>query len=137
MATSNDSLPFEQLHYLWMAAQVSYVDELVVVMPASRSGFVARAHAVNNTFHAFTLLQIIIGEHAEALGVKRDIAPRQPDMERDTADFQWLQIDAYAGGELVQPMRWAWGEAALRHNTAKHGKRVLVALETEEGTQRN
>jgi len=137
MATSNDSLPFEQLHYLWMAAQVSYVDELVVVMPASRSGFVARAHAVNNTFHAFTLLQIIIGEHAEALGVKRDIAPRQPDMERDTADFQWLQIDAYAGGELAQPMRWAWGEAALRHNTAKHGKRVLVALETEEGTQRN
>jgi len=137
MATSNDSLPFEQLHYLWMAAQVSYLDELVVVMPASRSGFVVQAHAVNNTFHAFTLLQIIIGEHAEALGVKRDIAPRQPDMERDTADFQWLQIGAYADGELVQPMLWAWGEAALRLNMAKHGKRVLVALETDEGTQRN
>ncbi|KAG1242372.1 hypothetical protein G6F65_023056 [Rhizopus arrhizus] len=77
-------------------------------MPASRSGFVVQAHAVNNTFHAFTLLQIIIGEHAEALGVKRDIAPRQPDMERDTADFQWLQIGAYADGELVQPMLGCW-----------------------------
>ncbi|KAG0907270.1 hypothetical protein G6F31_021681 [Rhizopus arrhizus] len=58
-------------------------------------------------------------------------------MERDTADFQWLQIGAYADGELVQPMLWAWGEAALRLNMAKHGKRVLVALETDEGTQRN
>ncbi|MFY0475522.1 hypothetical protein [Achromobacter marplatensis] len=137
MATNNDSLPFEQLHYLWMAAQVSYEEELIVVLPASGSGFVARAHAVNNTFHAFTLLQIIIGEHADELGVKRQIPPRQPEMERDTADFQWLQIGAYAGGELVQPMLWAWGEAALRHNMAKHGKRVLVALETEAGTQRN
>ncbi|MBB1596092.1 hypothetical protein [Achromobacter sp. UMC46] len=137
MATNNDSLPFEQLHYLWMAAQVSYEDELVVVMPASRSGFVARAHAINNTFHAFTLLQIIIGEHAGVLGVKREVAPRQPEMERDTADFQWLQIGAYADGALVQPMLWAWGEAALRHNMEKHGKCVLVALETEEGTQRN
>ncbi|MGV2906530.1 hypothetical protein [Achromobacter sp. AGC25] len=137
MATHNDSLPFEQLHYLWMAAQVSYEDELVVLLPASRAGFVARAHAVNNTFHAFTLLQIIIGEHAEELGVKREIAPRQPEMERDTADFQWLQVGAYSGGELVQPMLWAWGEAALRHNMAKHGKRVLIALETEAGAQRN
>jgi len=137
MATNNDSLPFEQLHYLWMAYQLSYEDELVVVLPTSKTGFVARAHAINNTFHAFTLLQILIGEHAQALGVKREIAQRQPDMDGDTADFQWLQAGAFADGVLTQPMLWAWGEAALRHNMAKHGKRVLIALETDEGTKRN
>lgn len=137
MVTANDSLPFEQLHYLWMAYQLSYEDELVVVLPTSRTGFVARAHALNNTFHAFTLLQMLIGEHAQALGVKRDIAQRQPDMDGDSADFQWLQVGAYANGELTQPMLWAWGEAALRHNMARHGKRVLIALETDEGTKRN
>ncbi|WMD18176.1 hypothetical protein RAS12_16105 [Achromobacter seleniivolatilans] len=137
MATNNDSLPFEQLHYLWMAAQVSYEHELVVVLPTSKTGFVADAHAINNTFHAFTLLQIMIGEHAQALGVKREIAQREPDMDGDTADFQWLQIGAYANGELVNAMLWAWGEAALRHNMSKHGKRVLIALETDEGTKRN
>ena len=137
MATSNDSLPFEHLHYLWLASQLGYEDELVVVLPASMTGFVARAHAVNNNFHAFTLLQIIIGDHAEALGVKREIAAREPDQDGDTADFQWLQADAYAGGELVNAMRYAWGEAALRHNLSRHGRRVLIALETEEGMKRN
>lgn len=137
MAINNDSLPFEQLHYLWMAAQVSYEDELVVVLPTSSAGFVAQAHAINNTFHAFTLLQIMIGEHAQALGVKREIAAREPDMHGDTADFQWLQAGAYANGELKNEMLWAWGEAALRHNMSRHGKRVLIALETEAGTKRN
>lgn len=137
MATNNDSLPFEQLHYLWLASQLSYEDELVVVLPQSRTGFVAQAHAINNTFHAFTLLQIIIGEHARALGVKREIAAREPDAEGDTADFQWLQAGAYADGELKNEMLWAWGEAALRHNMSKHGKRVLIALETDAGTKRN
>lgn len=137
MATNNDSLPFEQLHYLWMAYQLSYEDELVVVLPTSNTGFVARAHAINNTFHAFTLLQILIGEHAQALGVKREIAAREPDGDGDTADFQWLQAGAFAQGELTQPMLWAWGEAALRNHMAKHGKRVLIALETDEGTKRN
>ena len=137
MATSNDSLPFDSLHYLWLASQLGYEDELVVVLPTSMTGFVARAHAVNNNFHAFTLLQIIIGEHAQALGVKRGIAPREPDQDGDSADFQWLQADAYAAGELVDAMRYAWGEAALRHNAARHGRRVLVALETDEGMKRN
>lgn len=137
MATSNDSLPFENLHYLWLAAQLGYEDELVVLLPASMTGFVARAHAVNNNFHAFTLLQIIIGEHAQTLGVQRGIAAREPDQDRDAADFQWLQADAYANGELVNAMRFAWGEAALRHNVARHGKRVLIALETEDGMKRN
>ncbi|CAB3905147.1 hypothetical protein LMG1861_04509 [Achromobacter piechaudii] len=137
MATSNDSLPFEQLHFLWLASRISYVDELVVVLPTSRTGFVARAHGVNNTFHAFTLLQILIGEHAGALKVQREIAAREPDMDRDSADFQWLQAGAFANGELTQPMLWAWGEAALRDNMAKHGRPVLIALETEEGTKRN
>ena len=137
MATSNDSLPFEHLHYLWLASQLGYEDELVVLLPASMTGFIARAHAVNNNFHAFTLLQIIIGEHAQALGVKREIAPREPDQDGDTADFQWLQADAYANGALIDAMRYAWGEAALRHNASRHGRRVLIALETDEGMKRN
>ncbi|MGB3436280.1 hypothetical protein [Achromobacter sp.] len=137
MATSNDSLPFENLHYLWLASQLGYEDELVVVLPASMTGFVARAHAVNNNFHAFTLLQIIIGEHARSLDVQREIAAREPDQDGDTADFQWLQADAYANGELVNAMRFAWGEASLRHNVSRHGKRVLIALETDEGMKRN
>lgn len=137
MTTLNDSLPFDQLHFLWLASRISYEDELVVVLPASGTGFIADAQAINNTFHAFTLLQILIGEHAHALRVRRDIAPRTPDMDGDTADFQWLQAGAYAGGELKNMMRWAWGEAALRENPSRHGKRVLIALETDAGTQRN
>lgn len=135
--TLNDSLPFEQLHFLWLASRISYEDELVVVLPTSGTGFVARAQGINNTFHAFTLLQILIGEHAQALGVRREIAPREPDAEGDNADFQWLQADAYVDGTLVNAMRLAWGEAALRDNAAKGGKRVLIALETDEGIKRN
>ncbi len=137
MATLNDSMPFEQLHFLWLASRISYEDELVVVMPTSGTGFVARAHGINNTFHAFTLLQILIREHVQALGVRREIAAREPDVEGDSADFQWLQSDAYADGALVNAMRLAWGEAALRDNVAKGGKRVLIALETDEGIKRN
>ena len=137
MTTMNDSLPFEQLHFLWLASRISYEDELVVLLPASGTGFVARAHGINNNFHAFTLLQILIGEHAQALGVRREIAPREPDADGDTADFQWLQVDAYADGALQNIMRRAWGEAALRDNAAKAGKRVLIALETDEGLKRN
>lgn len=137
MATNNDSLPFEELHFLWMAYQISYEDELIVVLPTSKTGFVARAHAINNTFHAFTLLQILIREHAKALGVTRDIAAREPDLDGDSADFQWLQAGAYTQGELTQPMLWAWGEAALQRNMSKHGKRVLIALETDKVTKRS
>ncbi|WP_343738691.1 hypothetical protein [Achromobacter sp.] len=137
MTSLNDSLPFDQLHFLWLASRVSYEDELVVVLPASGTGFIAEAHAINNTFHALTLLQILIGEHAQALRVQRDIASRTPDMDGDTADFQWLQAGAYAGGELKNMLKWAWGEAALRDHPSRHGKRVLIALETDEGTQRN
>ncbi|WP_454673211.1 hypothetical protein [Achromobacter pestifer] len=137
MATLNDSLPFEQLHYLWLASQISYEDELIIVLPTSKTGFVAQAHGINNTFHAFTLLQILIGEHAQALGVTREIAAREPDMERDSADFQWLQAGAFVNGELVNSMQYAWGEAALRDNMPRNGKRVLIALEIEEGMKRN
>ncbi|MFM9894112.1 hypothetical protein [Achromobacter xylosoxidans] len=137
MTTLNDNLPFEQLHYLWLASRISYEEELVVVLPTSGTGFVARAHGINNNFHAFTLLQNLMRDSVQALGVRREIAAREPDAERDSADFQWLQADAYAQGKLVNDMRFAWGEAALRDNLARHGKRVLIALETEEGMQRN
>jgi hypothetical protein len=109
----------------------------VVVLPASGTGFVARAHGINNNFHAFTLLQNLMRDHVQPLGVRREIAAREPDAERDSADFQWLQADAYANGALVNDMRLAWGEAALRDNLARHGKRVLIALESDEGMKRN
>ncbi|WZB74839.1 hypothetical protein WJ972_31875 [Achromobacter insuavis] len=137
MTTLNDNLPFEQLHYLWLASRISYEEELVVVLPASGTGFVARAHGINNNFHAFTLLQNLMRDHVQPLGVRREIAAREPDAERDSADFQWLQADAYANGALVNDMRFAWGEAALRDNLARHGKRVLIALESDEGMKRN
>ena len=81
----NGSLPFEQLHYLWLAANMSYEDELVVVLPASGTGFVARAHAVNNGFHAFTLLQNLIREHGQALGVRQAIGTARRRRKTTTA----------------------------------------------------
>lgn len=136
----NGSLPFEQLHYLWLAANMSYEDELVVVLPASGTGFVARAHAVNNGFHAFTLLQNLIREHGQALGVRQAIVDRAPpseDNDSDTADFLWLQAPAYAGGELVNELAWSWGEAPLRANAQKHGKRVLIGLDKGDACSRS
>lgn len=137
MTSCNDNLPFGQLHYLWLASRISYEDELVVVLPTSGTGFVARAHGINNNFHAFTLLQNLMRDHLRPLGIRREIALREPDAERDSADFQWLQVDAYANGQQVGDLRLAWGEAALRDNQARHGRRVLIALETEDGMQRN
>lgn len=147
--STNDSLPFEQLHYLWLAACMSYEDELVVVLPATQTGFVVRAHALNNTFHAFTLLQRLIRERADALGITSSVAPQEAGEtggdaaptaddrnDHDTADFVWLQAHAYENGELKNDMAWAWGEAPLRENAARHGKRVLIALD-KEGVRRS
>ncbi|CAB3751628.1 hypothetical protein GQ57_04820 [Burkholderia sp. MSh2] len=133
----NDSLPFDQLHYLRTASALTYDPECVVVLPASGTGFVASAHAVNNTFHAFTLLQRLIGEHAHALRIGRPIAARIGDEEQDTSEFHWLQAHAYANGVLVDNLALAWGEAPLRNLTRKHGKCVLIALDTEEGIRRS
>jgi hypothetical protein len=133
----NDSLPFDQLHYLCAASAVSYEPELVVVLPASGTGFVASALGINNTFHAFTLLQQLIGEHARALRVGKTIAPRDGDALQDHSDFHWLQAHAYANGERVNNLALAWGEAPLRTNLNRHGQCVLIALETEHGIQRS
>ncbi|WP_175970486.1 hypothetical protein [Burkholderia sp. BCC0322] len=132
----NDSLPFDQLHFLCTASALSYEPECVVVLPASGTGFVASVHAVNNTFHAFTLLQRLIAEHAQMLRVGKPIAPRNGDEEQDTSAFHWLQAHAYANGVLVNHLALAWGEAPLRSHR-KHGQCVLIALETEEGIHRS
>lgn len=142
--STNDALPFEQLHYLWLASCMSYEDELVVVLPASNRGFVARAHAINNSFHAFTLLQQLIHEHAQALGVRDEIVARRAEImarmadghDSDNADFLWLQAHAFSKGELANEMAWAWGEAPLRDNASRNGRRVLIALDKPEGCQR-
>ncbi|WP_431227122.1 hypothetical protein [Burkholderia contaminans] len=132
----NGSLPFDQLYFLCLASAMSNEPECVVVLPASGTGFVASVHAVNNTFHAFTLLQRLIGEHAQTLRVGKPIAPRRGDEDQDTSEFHWLQAHAYSNGVLVNNLALAWGEAPLRSHR-KHGKCVLIALETEEGIQRS
>lgn len=146
----NGSLPFEQLFYLTLAAGISYEDELAVVLPASGTGFIARVHAANNGFHAFSLLQGLIRSHAQALGVRPQIlgdasepdddAPPKSEMDADAdadaAIFQWLQAGAYARGELVNAMAWAWGEAPLRSFAMRQGRRVLIALDSEDGCRR-
>lgn len=136
----NDSLPFEQLYYLVQVANLSYEDELIVLLPASHSGFVARVHAANNSFHACSMLQDVIRAHGQALGVRPGLLS-QPARDwatedADSALFQWLQASAYADGQLVNAMAWAWGEAPLRSFATRYGKLVLIALDSEGGATR-
>ncbi len=132
----NGTLPFEELHFLHRAAQMAYEDELVVLLPASSAGMIVRAHGINNNFHAFSLLQDLFSEHAETLGVRQPLADRlgadDEPRDSDSAQYLWLQAKAYAGGELVDRMAWAWGEGTLRENARRLGRLVLVALETED-----
>lgn len=141
----NGSLPFEQLHFLALAACISYEDELAVVLPASGTGFIARVHAANNGFHAFSMLQDLIRQHGPALGVRPQLLAAAADGQEagepaqedsDAAIFQWLQATAYARGALVNEMAWAWGEAPLRSFAMRQGRRVLVALDREGGCAR-
>lgn len=148
----SDSLPFEQLYYLVLAADISYEDALAVVLPASGTGFIARVHAANNGFHAFSMLQQLIRHHSQALHVRpeiweatdaassgtsdADVDDESDSADSDTAAFQWLQATAYAGGQLVNPMAWAWGEAPLRSFASRQGLRVLIALDGEGGCSR-
>ncbi|WP_431509368.1 hypothetical protein [Variovorax sp. DAIF25] len=132
----NGTLPFEELHFLHRAAQMAYEDELVVLLPASNAGMIVRAHGINNNFHAFSLLQDLFSEHAETLGIRQPLADRlgadDEPRDSDSAQYLWLQAKAYAGGELVDRMAWAWGEGTLRENARRQGRLVLVALETED-----
>ncbi|WP_208512766.1 hypothetical protein [Variovorax paradoxus] len=132
----NGTLPFEELHFLHRAAQMAYEDELVVLLPASSAGMIVRAHGINNNFHAFSLLQDLFSVHAKTLGIRQPLADRlgadDEPRDSDSAQYLWLQAKAYAGGELVDRMAWAWGEGTLRENARRQGKLVLVALETED-----
>lgn len=139
----NDSLPFEQLYFLWLAACISYEDELVVVLPATGTGLVVRAHGVNNNFHTFSLLQQLMREHQQALGitlpatVHGDVDVDGDSDGADSAAFAWLQATAYAQGKLVNDLAWAWGEAPLRHNARRQGHCVLIALDQPDACRRN
>lgn len=77
----SDSLPFEQLYYLVLAADISYEDALAVVLPASGTGFIARVHAANNGF-GVSMLQRLIRHHG--LGTAR--APRDLDVADAASD---------------------------------------------------
>ena len=133
----NDSLPFDGLHFIRSAAQLAYEDELVVLLPTSRAGMLVKAHAVNNNFHAFSLLQALMREHADALGIQPATGEADADEEgeprdSDAAEYLWLQAHAFKNGELVDRMAWSWGEGTLRENARRQGRLVLVALDTPD-----
>lgn len=135
---ANVALPFEQLHFLRGAAQLTYEDELVVLLPTSRAGMVVKAQGINNNFHAFSLLQNLMREHATTLGIRQSFVKRpagddeDDPRDRDAAEYLWLQATAFSNGELVDGMAWSWGEGTLRENARRQGKLVLVAVETED-----
>jgi len=135
----NDSLPIDGLHSLQGAAELAYEDELVVVLPASGTGMVVKAHAINNNFHAFSLLQKLMRKRAKALGIQPPAREAGATASRDTdcAEYLWLQADAFRNGELVDPMAWSWGEGSLRENARRQGRLVLVALDTQDKPSRS
>ncbi|MBB4220975.1 hypothetical protein [Variovorax guangxiensis] len=135
----NDSLPIDGLHFLQRAAELAYEDELVVVLPASGTGMVVKAHAINNNFHAFSLLQKLMRKRAKALGIQPPAREAGATASRDTdcAEYLWLQADAFRNGELVDPMAWSWGEGSLRENARRQGRLVLVALDTQDKPSRS
>jgi hypothetical protein len=135
----NDSLPIDGLHFLQGAAELAYEDELVVLLPASGTGMLVKAHAINNNFHAFSLLQKLMRKHAKALGIQPPEREAGANASRDTdcAEYLWLQADAFRNGELVDPMAWSWGEGALRENARRQGRLVLVALDTQDKPSRS
>lgn len=138
MVKSNTTLPFENLHFLDHAAALSYEDELVVVLPRTRTGLVVSAQGINCNFHAFSLLQPLLAVHGERLGLQVAAPVASADVPRDdSAQYLWLQAFAFEKGELVNSLAWAWGEAPLRTNRRKHGHCVLIALDTEEGVSRS
>jgi len=135
----NDSLPIDGLHFLQGAAELAYEDELVVVLPASGTGMLVKAHAINNNFHAFSLLQKLMRKHAKALGIQPPARETGANASRDTdcAEYLWLQAHAFSNGELVDPMAWSWGEGSLRENARRQGRLVLVALDTQDKPSRS
>ncbi|MBV7586674.1 hypothetical protein KW851_27860 [Pseudomonas sp. PDM33] len=138
MVKSNTTLPFENLHFLDHAAALTYEDELVVVLPATRSGLVVSAQGINCNFHAFSLLQPLLAAHGERLGLQVAAPVLAAEVPReDSAQYLWLQAFAFEKGEMVNSLAWAWGEAPLRSNSRKHGRCVLIALDTAEGVSRS
>ncbi|QSI30266.1 hypothetical protein GNX71_11990 [Variovorax sp. RKNM96] len=140
----NGTLPFDQLHFLRSAAQLAYEDELVVLLPTSQAGMIVRAHGLNNNFHAFSLLQDLFRLHVHTLGIRQALTVRHngedeygEPRDSDSAEYLWLQATAYAGGKLVAPMAWSWGEGTLRENARRQGQLVLVALETDDKPARS
>jgi hypothetical protein len=140
----NGTLPFEQLHFLRSAAQLAYEDELVVLLPTSQAGMIVRAHGINNNFHAFSLLQDLFRLHVHTLGIRQALTVRADGEDEygeprdsDSAEYLWLQATAYAGGKLVAPTDWSWGEGTLRENARRQGRLVLVALETDDKPARS
>lgn len=132
----NHILALTQLDYLQRAAGLTY-DELVVILPASRSGLLLDAHAINNVFHAISLLQPLLALHADALAIGRINPQVLSHTAADRTCYQWLSALAYRQGMLQDEMALAWGEYALHELPRRAGKLVLVALEQKNFMKRS
>lgn len=127
----NITLPFNDLHFLTRASELTY-SEFVVILPTSLTGFVAKAHGINNVFHAITLLQDIMATHADELQIGIiDPALTRCEQAMHTR-YNWYNAQAFEQGQLAYPMALAWGEVPLRYMPQKLRDVVLYAVETHE-----
>lgn len=126
----SESLELGPLYYLDQAAKLTY-DEIVIVLPESQSGILVQAHAVNNVFHAISLIQPLLASHGATLNIGK-INPQVLNNEpSESARFHWLSAIAYQHGELINEMALAWGECSVYQLPRRHGKLVMIALEKE------
>ena len=131
LALDNTTFPSEQLYYLVQAMQLFY-GEFIVILPATQTGFTAQAHAINNIFHALTLLQDLMAKHAQELDIGH-IDPNLKKTQKATKTrYNWYNAKAYTNGKLTDKMALAWGEAPLGQMPQKQKHIILYA---EEATQ--
>lgn len=137
LALDNTTFPSEQLYYLVQASQL-YYGEFIVILPSTQTGFVAHAHAINNVFHALTLLQDLMAKHAKELDIGA-IDPNLKYVQKATQTrYNWYNAQAYANGKLVDKIALAWGESPLGQMPQKQKHIVLYAEETTKvGPKRN
>lgn len=126
----SECLELGQLYYLDQAAKLTY-DEIVVVLPESQSGILVQAHAVNNVFHAMSLLQPLLALHGKTLNLGKLNPQVLNTEESESARFHWLSALAYKQGKFVDGMAMAWGECSVYDLPRRHDKLVMIALEKE------
>ncbi|MCR5887943.1 hypothetical protein LRS06_09155 [Hymenobacter sp. J193] len=139
--TEHDDLS-DHFYYLSGMLQVSDEASVYVLFPHYGTGIEVSVSQVNNVFHLLTLLQPLVVQQREALGLRLSYPPTNeqllryaqgvsaelPDENIDVARFEWLSAAAYKGGPL-DSMQIAWGEAFVRDMPRVQGRVVLLAAE--------